>query len=107
MPPCWKCGRPVAACTCPDIRPIPTTDSPEEDQDWARLLNKHHMKGSQNIPGKPNPDRHTPATHVISVRIPTVVYHELLELIANSPRPHDTVGGYIRWLITTQALRKR
>lgn len=54
------------------------------------------------------PDRHDKAvSRVISVRVRTETFGKLEELIANSPLPHDTVGGYLCWLIETQALRKR
>lgn len=54
------------------------------------------------------PDRHDPTrSHVISIRVSKEVYNHLQLLIARSPLPHDTVGGYLVWLIHKQALRKR
>ncbi len=54
------------------------------------------------------PDRHNKAvSRVVAVRITTRDYMQLHEIIANSPLPHDTVGGYIAWLLKTQAFRKR
>ncbi len=55
----------------------------------------------------PNPDRHIDGSRTISVRVSNLVYNRLHLLIANSPRPHGTVGGYVKWLIETQALRRR
>lgn len=55
----------------------------------------------------PQQDRHGTSSKVVSIRIPIETYVRLHELIANSPLPHDTVGGYIAWLILNQALRKR
>jgi len=54
------------------------------------------------------PDRHNKAvSRVVAIRISTEKYMYLQELIANSPLPHDTVGGYIAWLLDTQVFRKR
>ncbi len=52
-------------------------------------------------------DRHKDGSRVIAMRVSAEVYDRLLLLIANSPLPHDTVGGYCRWLVETQALRRR
>jgi len=52
-------------------------------------------------------DRHSDDTKVISVRLSLADYYQLLELTKNSPRGHDSVGGYLAWLIETQALRRR
>ncbi len=52
-------------------------------------------------------DRHSDDTVVIAIRIPRESYYQLLQLIMSSPRGHDTIGGYIGWLIDTQALRRR
>lgn len=100
---CWKCGREhdVAehdrelSATNPEGAVFDSTPPPG----W-------HIKGAQNVWGKPNPDRHK-NSRVISVRVDEVVYQRLLELIARSPLPHDTVGGYVRWLIEHEALRSR
>ncbi len=54
-----------------------------------------------------NPDRHKDGSRVIAIRVSAVIYDRLVQLIANSPLPHDTVGGYCRWLVETQALRSR
>ncbi len=56
---------------------------------------------------KANPDRHKDDSKVISVRITGEAYDRLVELIGRSPLPHDTVGGYLVWLIQEQAFRKR
>ncbi len=53
------------------------------------------------------PDRHSDKSRVISIRISTADYYQLLELTQRSPLGHDTVGGYLLWLIQTQALRRR
>lgn len=52
-------------------------------------------------------DRHSDVTIVISIRLDTEDYYQLIELIARSPLPHHTIGGYVSWLIQTQALRQR
>jgi len=52
-------------------------------------------------------DRHSDDTKVVAIRLPTEDYYQLLELIQNSPLPHDTVGGYLLWLVNTQGLRRR
>lgn len=57
--------------------------------------------------GRKTKDRHSSDTVVISIRIDTGDYYQLLELIARSPLPHDSVGGYLLWLIQTEALRRR
>ncbi len=57
--------------------------------------------------GSKNPDRHTDRSIVIAVRLSYDEVRILKELIGNSPLPHDTIGGYLKWLIRTQALRKR
>ncbi len=54
-----------------------------------------------------NPDRHKDGSRIISVRVDAETYERLQVLIGNNRRPHDTVGGFVRWLIETQALRKR
>lgn len=54
-----------------------------------------------------NPDRHVDGSRVVSIRLRNDRYNELAEIIANSPLPHDTVGGYIAWLLETQVFRKR
>jgi len=56
---------------------------------------------------KPNPDRHKDGSRVIAVRLDAATYAKLQELVANSVVNHDTLGGYVRWLIATQALRRR
>jgi len=86
--------------------PTITEGGRAESKDWDQLMAKHHMKGSQGVPGKPNPDRHTDS-RVISIRVSSVVYHHLEEMIRNSPRTHDTIGGYLKWVVETQLLRKR
>ncbi len=57
--------------------------------------------------GRKQKDRHSDQTHVISIRVTTAVYYELYELIQRSPRTHDSIAGFIAWLIETQALRRR
>lgn len=53
-------------------------------------------------------DRHNrDVSRVVSIRISTHRYLQLLDLIANSPLPHDTVGGYLAWVLETQVFRKR
>jgi len=55
----------------------------------------------------PQKDRHSDDTVVIAVRVSKETYYLLLELTQSSPLGHDTVGGYLGWLIDTQALRRR
>ncbi len=57
--------------------------------------------------GHRNPDRHKDKSIVIAVRLSFDEVRILKELIANSPLPHDTIGGYLKYLIRTQALRRR
>ncbi len=57
--------------------------------------------------GSKNPDRHKDGSIVIAVRLSFDEVRMLKELTANSPLAHDTLGGYLKWLIRTQALRKR
>ncbi len=53
-------------------------------------------------------DRHNKdLTRVVAIRIPTERYNTIVNLIANSPLPHNTVGGYIAWILETQVFRKR
>jgi len=66
-----------------------------------------HFKGSQGFHNKANPDRHKDGSGVIAVRLPGDQIDQLKELIARSPLPHDTVGGYIAWVLRTQVFRKR
>ncbi len=87
--------------------PTETAGGAAETKDWDALITKHHLKGSQHVFSKPNPDRHRDGSRVISIRLDSVVYDHLVHLMHNSPRTHDTLGGYVRWLIETQALRKR
>lgn len=56
-----------------------------------------------------NPDRHKDGSHTVTLRLSNAVYERLTIAMYNnrSPRPHDTVGGYIKWLIETQFLRQR
>ncbi len=57
----------------------------------------------------PNPDRHKDGSIVVHLRLSDDTFHRLAVALGNarSPQPHDTVGGYIKWLIETQFLRKR
>jgi len=57
--------------------------------------------------GQRNPDRHKDRSIVIAVRLSYDEVRILKHLIANSPLPHEAIGGYLKWLIRTQALRKR
>ncbi len=57
--------------------------------------------------GSRNPDRHKDRSIVVAVRLSYDEVRILKDLIANSPLPHDTIGGYLKWLIRTQALRRR
>lgn len=52
-------------------------------------------------------DRHSDVTLTVSIRLDVEDWYQLQELISRSPLPHSTVGGYLRWLIETQALRPR
>ncbi len=58
---------------------------------------------------KQNPDRHKDDSKVVTLRLSKELYDRLAAAMGNarSPRPHDTVGGYIKWLIETQYVRKR
>lgn len=54
-------------------------------------------------------DRHKDGSRTITLRISAELYDRLDLAKDNnrSPQPHDTVGGYIKWLLDTQFLRKR
>jgi len=106
---CWQCGRmghsPSIHKTEDDKFQV--IRESEEDALKIQARRGYHLKGSQEKWGKPNPDRHKDGSRVVSIRLPSVVYHQLQELIGNSTRTHETVSSYIGWLIETQALRKR
>ncbi len=48
-------------------------------------------------------------TTVVSFRIPVAIWERLEHARTNNrtPRPHDTVGAYVKWFLSTQFLRKR
>jgi len=52
-----------------------------------------------------NPDRHKDGSKVVAVRIPMATYEALIETMGRSPLTHDTVGGYIAWLIDRRSHR--
>lgn len=56
-----------------------------------------------------SPDRHKDGSRTITLRISQELFERLDQARGNarSPRPHDTVGGYVKWLIETQFLRQR
>jgi len=56
-----------------------------------------------------NPDRHADGTRTITLRVSGKLYNRLQIARFNnrSPRPHDTVGSYVKWFLETQFLRKR
>ncbi len=56
-----------------------------------------------------NPDRHADGTRTITLRVSGELYNRLQIARFNnrSPRPHDTVGSYVKWFLETQFLRKR
>lgn len=56
-----------------------------------------------------NPDRHKDGSRTVTLRLSEDLYDHLDIARQNNrtPRPHDTVGAYIKWLIETSFERKR
>ncbi len=54
-------------------------------------------------------DRHKDGSRTVTLRISAELYEHLDTAKQNNrtPRPHDTVGAYIKWLIETSFERKR
>ncbi len=54
-------------------------------------------------------DRHNDGSRTITLRVSQELYDRLDVAKHNNrtPRPHDTVGAYIKWLLETQFLRIR
>ena len=67
------------------------------------------MPQKQQQVRKHTKDRGHTNTRTITIRITLEDYDRLDRMKDNnrSPQPHDTVGGYIKWLIATQAFRPR
>ncbi len=55
------------------------------------------------------PDRGHADTRTVTIRITNELWDHLNTARHNNrtPRPHDTVGAYIKWLLETQFSRKR
>ncbi len=55
------------------------------------------------------PDRHKDGSRTITLRISGELYNRLDKARHNNrtPRPHDTVGAYVKWFLDTQFLRER
>jgi len=66
------------------------------------------MPGKNYTVRKHDPDRHT-SGRVVTIRMTDEMYDRLEVAMHNNktPRPHDTVGAYIKWLIETQLMRQR
>ncbi len=54
-------------------------------------------------------DRGHDGTRTITLRVTNELYERLHTAKANArtPRPHDTVGAYVKWFLETQFTRKR
>ncbi len=67
------------------------------------------MPQKQQEVRKHTKDRGHADSRTVTLRISQELYEHLDLARTNnrSPRPHDTVGGYIKWLLETQFVRKR
>ncbi len=54
-------------------------------------------------------DRHKDGSVVVTIRISAAMHKRLLAAMEGNrtPRPMDSIGAYIKWLIETQLLRVR
>ncbi len=54
-------------------------------------------------------DRHKDGSRVVTIRMSAEMYErlDLARYNNRTPRPHDSVGAYVKWLVETQLLRKR
>ena len=54
-------------------------------------------------------DRHKDGSRTVTLRLSAELYARLETARSNArtPRPHDTVGAYIKWMLETQFSRQR